>query len=292
MEVDGRAGGGPTAPVTVVFSHGFTARLGEWDLQRGAVRGPGAPGLWDQRRHGRSGWTPLTAATIDRTGRDLGRGADAITPGGPVVLAGHSMGGMSIIALARQRPELFGTAWSASSCSPPRPAAWSRPGPSARVQLIRRLRPAAAVPADPAAGGAAARAVPAARHEPRALGHPAAAVRAPTTPTRAGPARPGPARGDAVPGRDGLLRRRSSTTTSGRRWRCSAACPSTVVAATHDRLTPAAHGRDMAARIGDTAELVVVPGAGHSVNLTRPDVVDAALLRLLDRVDGKVDAAG
>jgi pimeloyl-ACP methyl ester carboxylesterase len=32
------------------------------------------------------------------------------------------------------------------------------------------------------------------------------------------------------------------------------------------------------------AELVVVPGAGHSVNVTRQDVVDAALLRLLDRV--------
>jgi pimeloyl-ACP methyl ester carboxylesterase len=32
------------------------------------------------------------------------------------------------------------------------------------------------------------------------------------------------------------------------------------------------------------AELVVVPGAGHSVNITRQQVVDDALLRLLDRV--------
>ena len=64
--------------------------------------------LWDQRGHGRSGWTQLTAATIDRTGRDLGEVLDATTPTGPVVLAGHSMGGMSILALARQRPELFG----------------------------------------------------------------------------------------------------------------------------------------------------------------------------------------
>ena len=64
--------------------------------------------FWDQRGHGRSGWTKLTAATIDRTGRDLGEVLDATTPTGPVVLAGHSMGGMSVIALARQRPELFG----------------------------------------------------------------------------------------------------------------------------------------------------------------------------------------
>jgi pimeloyl-ACP methyl ester carboxylesterase len=31
------------------------------------------------------------------------------------------------------------------------------------------------------------------------------------------------------------------------------------------------------------AELIIVPGAGHSVNITRRQVVDDALLRLLDR---------
>ena len=61
--------------------------------------------------------------------------------------------------------------------------------------------------------------------------------------------------------------------------------PVTVVAATHDRLTPAAHGRRIAEAIGDNAELVVVPGAGHSVNLTRTDVVDTAFAALLDRVE-------
>src|SRR5690349_4370998 len=96
------------APVTVVFSHGFTARLAEWELQRAAVRDRARLVLWDQRGHGRSGWTKLTKATIDRTGRDLGEVLDATVPSGPVVLAGHSMGGMSILALARQRPELFG----------------------------------------------------------------------------------------------------------------------------------------------------------------------------------------
>ncbi len=101
--------GDPDAPLTVLFSHGFTARLVEWDLQRAALRHRARLVLWDQRGHGRSGWTRLTAATIDRTGRDLGTVLDAVAPTGPVVLAGHSMGGMSIMALARQRPELFGT---------------------------------------------------------------------------------------------------------------------------------------------------------------------------------------
>jgi pimeloyl-ACP methyl ester carboxylesterase len=60
--------------------------------------------------------------------------------------------------------------------------------------------------------------------------------------------------------------------------------PCTVVAAQYDRLTPAAHGRRLAEGIGESAELVVVPGAGHSVNMTRTAVVDRALTDLLDRV--------
>jgi len=61
--------------------------------------------------------------------------------------------------------------------------------------------------------------------------------------------------------------------------------PVTIVAASHDRLTPAVHARRMAERLGPDAELVVVPGAGHSVNLTRAAVVDQAFLGLLDRVE-------
>jgi pimeloyl-ACP methyl ester carboxylesterase len=59
--------------------------------------------------------------------------------------------------------------------------------------------------------------------------------------------------------------------------------PVTVVAAGDDKLTPAAHGRRLAELIGTSAVLVEVPGAGHSVNVTRPEVVDRALLELLDR---------
>jgi pimeloyl-ACP methyl ester carboxylesterase len=68
--------------------------------------------------------------------------------------------------------------------------------------------------------------------------------------------------------------------------------PVTVVAATHDRLTPAAHGRDIAEAIGGNADLVVVPGAGHSVNITRSDVVNSAFVALLDRVEKSSRRAG
>jgi pimeloyl-ACP methyl ester carboxylesterase len=68
--------------------------------------------------------------------------------------------------------------------------------------------------------------------------------------------------------------------------------PVTVVAAGDDRLTPAAHGQRIAELLGDDAEFVLVPGAGHGVNLTRPEVVDRALLDLLDRVERSSRKAG
>src|SRR3954447_2315593 len=105
VEVDGA----PDAPLTVLLTHGFTARLGEWDEQRAALRGRARLVLWDHRGHGRSARAGRRAVTIDRTARDLAEVLDATSPSGPVVLAGHSPGGMSVMALGRRRPELLGT---------------------------------------------------------------------------------------------------------------------------------------------------------------------------------------
>ena len=44
--------------------------------------------------------------TIDQLGRDLKAVIDAAAPEGPLVLVGHSMGGMTVMALADQYPEL------------------------------------------------------------------------------------------------------------------------------------------------------------------------------------------
>ena len=45
--------------------------------------------------------------TIDQLGRDLKAVIDAAAPEGPLVLVGHSMGGMTVMALADQYPELI-----------------------------------------------------------------------------------------------------------------------------------------------------------------------------------------
>jgi pimeloyl-ACP methyl ester carboxylesterase len=62
---------------------------------------------YDHRGHGQSDPTTREAATIANLGSDLGEVIDACAPHGRLVLAGHSIGGMTIMELALQRPELF-----------------------------------------------------------------------------------------------------------------------------------------------------------------------------------------
>ncbi|MFD8588914.1 alpha/beta fold hydrolase [Streptomyces sp. NPDC059637] len=97
------------APLTVVFCHGYCLTQDSWHFQRAALRGRVRAVYWDQRSHGRSGRGRAGAAGepagIDRLGRDLKAVLDALVPEGPVVLAGHSMGGMTVMAFADQYPQ-------------------------------------------------------------------------------------------------------------------------------------------------------------------------------------------
>lgn len=102
--------GATDAPLTVVFAHGWTCTEETWVYQRRELAaGDLRLVFYDQRGHGRSdrpGDDPA-ATSIDILGADLGRVVDVVAPDGPVVLVGHSMGGMTIMALADSRPELF-----------------------------------------------------------------------------------------------------------------------------------------------------------------------------------------
>ncbi len=268
---------------TVVLVHGFTARLEEFALQRETLRGRHRVVLYDQRGHGRSGWGDVRNATVDQLGRDLAAVLDRHVPTGPVVLLGHSMGGMTVMALARQRPELFGprvTGVFLLATSADNLLVGGIVGLSGRLgtrlgllpvwlwwlrqtaPLVQRLR------------------------------------------------RPGTRLGTALI-RHYLFGREDADPQTVRTvqdlleqapFTVSAAfyptflehdelaalpvlrsVPVTVLVGDSDWLTPERHSRLMAAEIGPGAELVVVPGAGHSVNITRRQVVDDALLRLLAR---------
>ncbi len=99
---------GVTPPVTVVFVHGYCLNLDCWHFQRAAYRNLVRTVYYDQRSHGRSGDSDRQHSTIDQLGRDLERIIATVAPDGPVVVVGHSMGGMSVVALAEQFPELIG----------------------------------------------------------------------------------------------------------------------------------------------------------------------------------------
>ena len=94
--------------ITLVFIHGYCLNLDCWHFQRAAYRGLVRSVFYDQRSHGRSGRSHASGTTIDQLGQDLLDVIHAVVPEGPIVLVGHSMGGMTIIALAEQHPELFG----------------------------------------------------------------------------------------------------------------------------------------------------------------------------------------
>ena len=101
--------GPPDAPVTIVFCHGYTLSQEIWHYQRRDLESRARLVFWDQRSHGRSGRSDPANVSIDQLGRDLDAVLAATVPAdAPAVLAGHSMGGMTIMALAGQRPELFG----------------------------------------------------------------------------------------------------------------------------------------------------------------------------------------
>jgi len=96
------------AAVTVVLCHGYGLNSTSWRFQRAALAASARVVTWDQRGHGRSEYGRPGSGTISQLGRDLYEVVRQVVPEGPVVLVGHSMGGMAIMALAEDHPELFG----------------------------------------------------------------------------------------------------------------------------------------------------------------------------------------
>jgi pimeloyl-ACP methyl ester carboxylesterase len=277
----------PAAPVTVVFVHGFTARLEEFVLQRETVRGRATAVLYDCRGHGKSARPGrrgrVRHPSIDQLGRDLGSVLDQAVPPGPVVLLGHSMGGMTVMALARQRPELFGDRVVGAFLLATSSGGLVEAGPiGMAVRIARRLRVLQA-------------ALLLLRLWAPVL------ERFRRTGTKAGRAWYRHylfGADDADPVLVELVQdllEQTPLTVSAAFYKTLLdhdehaslevlrAVPVTLLVGDSDRLTPESHSRRMAEALPD-AELVVVPGAGHSVNITRQEVVDDALLRLLERV--------
>ncbi|MEI7780012.1 MAG: alpha/beta hydrolase [Actinomycetes bacterium] len=94
--------------LTLVFCHGYALTSDSWHFQRRDLREIGRLVFWDQRGHGRSGYGLAEDSNMRTLAGDLERVLDVVPTDSPIILVGHSMGGMTIMELAAQRPELFG----------------------------------------------------------------------------------------------------------------------------------------------------------------------------------------
>lgn len=94
--------------LAIIFCHGYALNQDCFHFQRRDLRGQATLVFWDQRSHGRSDKSQAENVSIDQLGDDLYQVIQQIVPGRPLILVGHSMGGMTIMALADQHPELFG----------------------------------------------------------------------------------------------------------------------------------------------------------------------------------------
>ncbi|MBF6172598.1 alpha/beta fold hydrolase [Nocardia blacklockiae] len=103
--------GPENAPATAVFVHGFCNSMDSFHFQRRDLEKLWGPKVrlvfFDLRGHGRSGMPETDSCTVPQLGRDLAAVIEQRAPAGPLLLVGHSMGGMAILAAAAQFPDLF-----------------------------------------------------------------------------------------------------------------------------------------------------------------------------------------
>lgn len=271
------AGSGPvTGGPTLVLAHGWTLDHTSWDRVVDALPGGLRVLRYDHRGHGGSAPAPDGTATVAQAADDLAELIESRVPTGPVVLAGHSMGGMAAMALAERHPELFadrvaGVAFVATSSGglsdltlglPP----WL----GKRLMSIERV-----------ADRRIAR-------QPKLLGRPKLArpglrwllfgSRARSGDVAATAAQVGRCHPASMVGfrlslneherREALARMRT--------------VPTIVLAGGADRLTPLPHARAIAEQLPDT-DFVIYPGAGHMLPYERDAEVAAHLAALVKR---------
>ena len=283
------------APVTIIFCHGFALHQDSWHYQRRDLATAARLVFWDQRGHGRSGRMAGQPVTVEQTGGDLNAVIRAVAPGRTrVVLVGHSMGGMTIMALAGGHPELFGgkvvgavlIATAASGLSSPDGLVPWLPPPFRT--LLQRAAPAVlrgASAGRPAAlverGRLVSRELELVATRFLAFGDPRVSQALTDFVERMIREAPvgviaefyGALLGSDL--RDGLG--------------ALSRVPVTVVTGERDHLIPARLGAELAAAIPG-AQLVMLPDAGHVLMLEHPDAVNEVIASLVDEVESGADA--
>ena len=280
-----REAGPATAALTVVFVHGYTVTSDCWAAQARDLGGPDGPGvrlvLYDQRGHGGSPAGPAKDDTIEQLGRDLADVLRQRVPAGPVVLVGHSMGGMTIMALAEQRPELFGDRIVGVALVGTSSAGMGQVSlglPAAMAAPMDRLLPYAP------------RAAPLHRRAERFRASDSDLARLINAQVAFGPHAPAGAhaamaRMQAPMTLETMAAFLPTFVTHDRTGVLGPlkTVPTVIVVGEDDVLTPPSHSRIIADALPD-AEFVEVPGSGHMVMMEAPEAVTDQLRKLISRV--------
>lgn len=286
-----RVNGPHDAPVCVILVHGWTLDHQAWRYQvrdlLAAHRQQVRVVRYDLRGHGRSSAARDGTARIDVLADDLSELIDAVAPQGQLVLAGHSMGGMTLMALAESSPELFSARVGGVVLVSTSGGGLDRVAlglPPRQGERLRRRIP----------GLLAARARRLSRRTRRA----APALESQLVrrylfgrPMRAADHRLAVEALVATP----------ATSMSGffadlmqhNRFAALAALervPVRVLVGERDRLIPRSHARRIAATM-PWAELTELPGAGHMLMLERDQVVTEAISSMVTRTAGRPDAS-
>lgn len=276
--------------LTVVGVHGFALSQRSWYFQRRDLAALALPRVrqvyYDHRGHGQSGAATAETSTIEQLARDLDAVLRAVVPEGPIVLMGHSMGGMVLMELAEQQPELFAervagvaliatAAGEVGSSGLPRSLLW-RYNPLTRgVGELAGWQPGL-VEFVRAAGGQLTR--PAVRR----LAFGSRDVDSKVVDFLLEMLAVTPVRG---------LVNYIDTLGSHNRYAALAGLKHAhvlVLSGDADRITPFRHAERIAAELPD-AELARVRGAGHMIQLEQPEVVNSHLIDLLQKCAGVDD---
>ncbi|WP_069174449.1 alpha/beta fold hydrolase [Streptomyces griseus] len=273
---------GPEDAPAVVLAHGWTCSTRFWADQIRDLAADHRVVVYDQRGHGRSPEAGPGGYSTDALADDLEAVLRAtLEPGRKAVLAGHSMGGMTVMAAAgRAAVREHGAAVLLCSTGSSRLTAESLVLPiragAFRTRLTRAVL-AARAPLGPVTG--ASKAV--LKYATMGRGSAPERVDACARIVHACPRRARVAWGHVLAELDveaGIQELR---------------LPTAVIAGTEDRLTPPVHARAIEAALPQSLGLTELVGMGHMTPVEAPEVVTAKLRELVAlyvTVDGAAQA--